>query len=218
MAVAAGCMATGRRPPRRARRQRAAQPALARRLAGMALAFVAATAVLTLAIRVFPLANGPATGASAPSSPQVAAAAAGCAPTVGGAIGAQDRIRVTAELTGPDGTQTLPVLIDTGTQETVLPASVLLALGYRPLPGTITIQGVTGQMEAERFLVASPAVADGEGWLSLGSGRLTVLGVASGAGTGSPDALLGLDVLKGADLQISGGRWQMTGACTAPAA
>lgn len=187
----------------------------------MVLGLVSVTAVLTLAVRALPVANGTGMltpGAAALPSPQVAATAAGCAPTVGGAIGAQNRIHVIAQLTGPAGTEALPVLLDTGTQETILPAAVLRAIGYQPLPGTTTIHGVTGQMDAQRFRVAYPEVSNGEGWLPLGSGQLTVLGISEGTGPGSPGALLGLDVIKGADLQISGGQWQMTDACTAQTA
>ena len=124
-----------------------------------------------------------------PQTTQVTLVSSTCPPPVTGQV-VDTRIRVTVQLTGPAGSETIPAIVDTGGANGWFDAGLLAQLGFKPEPGSSfnasgylgAPPGTTGQM----YRVPFPAILDQGRFVPLGKGTIAVQGIpglASWAGS-----------------------------------
>ncbi|MCY0886499.1 MAG: hypothetical protein OWV35_11600 [Firmicutes bacterium] len=151
-----------------------------------------------------------------PGTPEPATRGSGaCPPPVSGRFTSPaegNRIPLTLILDGPAATETLPVFLDTGGVNSILPQSVLQAAGFQPV-GVTSLGGVVPGATSTAYRYRIPGrdleVLDQGQPVPLARGTLTVMGV--------PDlalAVVGPDVLThGAAFSTNGSSWTLTPPC-----
>jgi hypothetical protein len=153
----------------------------------------------------------------------LAASAGGgvCPPPIRGNItgaASGNRIAITVQLVGPQAAVTIPAILDTGADTTVLPNTLLRDAGFKPY-ATGGVSGVVPGASTSDYLYVLPPgslrIDDQGTWVPLTDGSLDpVAGIHTLSG-GSLDRLIGPDVLKlGAALVVSGRTWTLTPPCT----
>jgi len=144
-----------------------------------------------------------------------------CPPPIHGTItqlAAGNRINLTIQVAGPDGTTNVQAILDTGADITVLPNHVLKRAGYVAY-ATSGLIGVVPGASTMDYLYRLPAgslkIKDQGTWVPLTNGTLQPVAGVPSSGGGVTDRLIGPDVLKlGTSLVVSGRHWTLTPPCS----
>lgn len=151
------------------------------------------------------------------ASPQSGGA---CPPPIRGRVTSAtsgNRIRITVEVVGPNGTVPVHAILDTGAGLTMFPNRVLAAAGFSSYSQT-TVSGVVPGANTAANLYSLPAgslqINDQGTFVPLTTGTLDPVAGVLGATSGSLDRLIGPDVLTlGTSLVVSGSNWTITPPC-----
>lgn len=140
----------------------------------------------------------------------------GCPAPIGGDITgafAGNRIPLSVRVVGPNGSQVVSVILDTGADITTLPDSVLRAVGFTA-DGVSSAMGIVPGASETVYTYsingASLQINDHGQWVPLAKGTLQI----DGGPSTSLNSLIGPDVLKhGASLTTNGSQWSLSPPC-----
>jgi hypothetical protein len=138
-----------------------------------------------------------------------------CPPPLSGTLSGADagnRVPLTIRLVGPDGSQTLSAIFDTGGVEPTFANQILQQVGYQAT-GTFQDSGVVPGASTTAYVYEVPAadlqVWDNGQWVPLATGELQMVGIPNEA-----FPLVGPSILRhGATFATSGTTWTLQPAC-----
>jgi hypothetical protein len=160
---------------------------------------------------------GTSIGVSACSSLAAASVAGPCPAAITGQIsGTGNRIPLQVEVVGPNGVGSQEsAILDTGGVQTFLPDADFRAAGYTATSSyTTSLGGWTGVVNTYQVPGSALLVLDGNTFVPLASGSLSVRGAPPDAFNSGIQPLIGPDVLQqGARLSTSGSSWSLTPYC-----